>query len=174
MKCSAGIIGGRIVEEGFGFGKGINKNESHICDPAYHGKEFDIHYEQDSYRASCNLKKAYHKVNRNFFIPTACVPIPQSTIHEMCGRKGHVKTFSATSQISTWLLFHIMDRYWLSRLLSSLLYRIIRSATSGNWSWYYEHDGQRKRTKYTVPHSTLNNCCGRQRNIPSLLLCKNV
>ena len=40
---------------------------------------------------------------------------------------------------------------------------------------HYEHDGQRKRTKYTVPHSTLNNyCCGRQRNIPSLILCKNV
>ena len=41
---------------------------------------------------------------------------------------------------------------------------------------HYEHDGQRKRTKYTVPHSTLNNCCGRQRDIPSLLLyvCKNV
>ena len=26
---------------------------------------------------------------------------------------------------------------------------------------HYEHDGQRKRTKYTVSHSTLNNWCGR-------------
>ena len=28
-------------------------------------------------------------------------------------------------------------------------------------SRHYEHDWQRKRTKYTVPHSTLNNCYGR-------------